>query len=155
MSRLFNTLCAISLLSFGTASAQSQKTDIRPDANRITGDALISEFKDVTHDGAYNFTDAGDPRRFYNETHHADGTTTYRESLGVTQGTWSIQNDNLCFTYDSQTMTGGCFRVYKVGNCFYYYSNSIIRRADELDQDYWTARSVRDGDTPTCQPGVS
>lgn len=151
----FKIVCLILVANSGTALAQSQKTDIRPDANRVVGKALHAEFSGITHDGAYNFTDAGDPRRFYNETHHEDGTTTYRESSGTSKGTWAIDNDRLCFTYDGDDMTGGCFRVYKVGNCFYYYSSSLILQRNELDRDYWTARSVKDGEIPTCQPGVS
>lgn len=139
------------MLAFG----QSQSTDIRPNANRIVGEALHGEFYGVTHDGSYNFTESGDPRQFYNETHHKDGSTTYREHDGDKVGTWDIIRDALCFTYESPEMTGGCFRVYKVGNCFYYYSTSLIEQRNELDRDYWTARSVKEGEVPTCQPGLS
>ena len=44
-------------------------------------------------------------------------------------------------------MEGGCFRVYKVGNCFYYYNDQIPEFSGELDRDYWTARSVKKGRT--------
>ena len=137
------------------AFAQSQTTDIRPNANRLVGDDLLAAFEGVTHDGAYKFTDLGDPRRFYQETTHAMGRTSYSEVNRKTEGDWFIEDDALCFEYDRDEMTGGCFRVYQVGNCYYYYSDTLLMRRDELDQDYWTARSVRAGETPSCEPGVS
>lgn len=137
------------------AAAQSQKTDIRPHANLMMGDELLMAFEGVTHEGAYNFTDAGDPRRFYTETTHAMGRTSYSEKGLEAEGDWSVKNNTLCFRYDSADMTGGCFRVYRVGNCYYYYSDSLLMRRDELDRDYWTARSVRAGEAPSCEPGVS
>lgn len=138
-----------------TAFAQSQKTDVRPHANRIMGDALKAEYSGVTHKGAYNFTQDGDPRQFYTETTRADGTAAYSELNIQSGGTWSVNNDTLCFQYKNQDMTGGCFRVYRVGNCYYYYSDTVLLRRDELDRDYWTARSVKRGETPNCEPGVS
>lgn len=137
------------------AAAQSQTTDIRPDANRILGEQLPAEYSGVTHKGAYNFTDAGDPSRFYTETTTADGKTSYSEIGVQSEGQWSVKQDMLCFDYDNEAMAGGCFRVYRVGNCFYYYSDSLALRRDELDRDYWTARSVKRGEAPNCEPGVS
>jgi len=52
-------------------------------------------------------------------------------------------------------MPGGCFRVYRVQNCFYFYSDTLIEREDELDRDYWTARSVIKGDQPKCEAAIS
>lgn len=138
-----------------TAFAQSQKTDVRPHANRIVGEALKTEYSGVTHKGAYNFTQDGDPRQFYTETTHPDGRASYSEVGIRSGGTWSVVNDALCFKYENQGMTGGCFRVYRVGNCYYYYSDTLILRRDELDRDYWTARSVKRGEAPNCEPGVS
>jgi len=73
------TLAAV-LFSVSTlASAQSQKTDIRPDANRLLGDELRQSFAGITHSGAYNFTEKGEPTRFYTESHKADGRISYTE----------------------------------------------------------------------------
>ena len=138
-----------------TAAAQSQSTDIRPDATRVIGDDLLHAFKNVTHEGAYNFTDDGEPQRFYSEAHHDTGLTTYIEGKINTTGAWLIRKDSLCFAYPETDMAGGCFRVYRVGNCFYYYSTAIPQFADELDRDYWTARSVKKGERPECEPGMS
>lgn len=144
-------LCAVPV----AAAAQSQKTDIRPHANRVVGEELRAEFEGITHDGAYNFTTEGDPRRFYTETTHAGGRATYSDPTGVSHGDWQVDNDLLCFAYDQDSLTGGCFRVYKVGNCFYYYSDSVVFTRDELDREYWTARSVKAGEEPSCDPGIS
>lgn len=137
------------------AIAQSQTTDIRPNANRVMGEDLVAAYKGVTHDGAYNFSRDGEPRRFYIETTGEDGRTSYRENGLQETGDWFIKQDALCFTYDASSMSGGCFRVYNVGNCYYYYSDTIVLRSDELDQDYWTARSVKKGEAPNCEPGLS
>lgn len=144
------------LLALGSpAFAQSQKTDIRPHANRVIGEEITAHFSGVTHEGAYNFTDAGDPRRFYTETTGADGRANYKEETLQTVGEWFTKNDTLCFRYNREDMSGGCFRVYTVGNCFYYYSDSLFYRRNELDRDYWTARSVKAGEVANCEPGLS
>lgn len=134
----------------GPVFAQSQKTDIRPNAKQITGDKLRSQFSGVTHKGAYNFTDDGKPQRFYIETHSPNGEVVYDEGFGREKGIWFIKGHKLCFDYESDYMPGGCFRVYGVKNCFYYYVDRIPKREDELDRDYWTARSVKAGETPAC-----
>jgi len=148
-------IISLSLLLSGSALAQSQNTDIRPDAKRVVGDKLLKEFLGVTHDGAYNFTDDGEPQRFYRETHHKNSQTSYVEDEQTMLGVWTIMRDQLCFEYPGDRMSGGCFRVYKVGNCFYYYSNQIPESSMEIDRDYWTARSVKEGQIPNCEPAVS
>lgn len=148
-------LTIMSLFLIPIAHAQSQKTDIRPNANRIVGDALLAEFEDTTHSGAYNFTDDGDPRRFYTETTRGTGRTIYTENDITTEGVWTVRRDMLCFMYNSSDFSGGCFRVYKVGNCFYYYSDNVIEFPGELDRNYWTARSVKGDEKPNCEPGLS
>ena len=90
-------LLSAALLAAMPAAAQSQKTDIRPHANRIIGEELTFDFTGVTHEGAYNFTDAGDPRRFYTETTDAEGGTQYSEEGLKAGGNWFMKNDTLCF----------------------------------------------------------
>ena len=138
-----------------SALAQSQKTDIRPNAYRVQGQALVENFKGRTHEGAYGFSREGKPSRYYTETHHADGRTTYFDNGETDTGVWLIVENKLCFIYDSSELAGGCFRVYRVKNCFYFYSDDIIEQSDELDRDYWTARSVKKGETPQCQAEMS
>lgn len=156
MIRLWLSLfVAICLAAGAPAHAQSQSTDIRPNANRIVGDALLSAFKGVTHEGAYRFTEDGKPQRFYQETTHDDGRTTYTEDGEAYPGVWIIMRDALCFTYKTEKFQGGCFRVYQVGNCYYYYNNDIPEYYRELDRDYWTARSTPSGEIANCEPGMS
>lgn len=145
------TIFSVVIMMTSSAFAQSQKTDVRPQAQRVVGDELLDAFKGVTHEGAYNFTREGAGTQFYTETHHDDGRTTYVEGDLKSDGVWIIQQDGLCFAYKDPAMTGGCFRVYKVGTCFYYYSREIPTRDDEIDRDYWTARSVPAGETATCE----
>ena len=54
------------------ASAQSQKTDIRPHANQVLKEGIINAFEDKTHHGSYNFNSNGLARNNYVETHKAD-----------------------------------------------------------------------------------
>ena len=143
------------MLGASQAAAQSQKTDIRPKANRVIGDALLKDFMGITHEGAYSFTEEGEPTRYYSETHHKSGKTTYIEGEINTDGAWIIRKKVMCYAYPNVDMQGGCFRVYKVGNCFYFYNDAIPEFADELDRDYWTARSVKKGEKPNCLLNVS
>jgi len=154
--RVFLNLAILSLIAFAPdALAQSQNTDIRPHANRVIGNDLKAAFAGQIHAGAYNFTASGEPTRFYEERHHKDGKVAYSEGDGIEQGIWSVLKDNLCFLYDSNKMAGGCFRVYRVENCYYFYSTNLIERKDELDRDYWTARSTLKGEHPKCEAALS
>jgi len=135
--------------------AQSQKTDIRPNANQVLGEDIRQLFADQTHRGSYNFNNEGVARNGYVETHHADGRTFYNEGDLQSEGIWYVARDNLCFVYENEDMNGGCFRVYRIKNCFYYYSSQLPQRQDELDRDYWVARSTPKGETPDCDPAVS
>lgn len=157
MNQIFPRIILSAVIFSGpaVALAQSQKTDIRPHANRLMGGAITAEFKGATHEGAYNFSDEGEPRRFYTETTDEKGRTTYSEGNHTAMGDWIVNKDALCFRYDNDELSSGCFRVYKVGNCFYYYSTEYILRRNELDREYWTARSVKAGEAPSCDPGLS
>ena len=140
----------IAALLFGLpAFAQSQSIDIRPDAERVVGDELLEAFMGVTHDGAYNFNMAGQARDRYRETHNDDGTTDYIEGDYVQKGAWIIRKDALCFWYPD--LNGGCFRVWRVDNCYYYYSDTQPEREDEIQEEYWTARSVKRGENASCE----
>ncbi len=135
--------------------SQSQTTDIRPHALRLAGDEIKAEFSGQTHEGAYNFNAGGQARNNYVETHQKDGRTIYKEQGFANRGVWFVSNETLCFVYDNDMMGGGCFRVYKVENCYYFYSDQFEERTDELDRNYWTARSVRQGEVPKCEAAIS
>lgn len=151
--RLF--LSAIAAASFGlSALAQTQDTDIRGDAKPLTGSALLAAYQGVTHHGTYAFTRDGTGTAHYTETTRADGTVTYKEGDLVAEGAWVPSHDTLCFRYRSPNMSGGCFHVWTVGNCYYYYSTTLPDLPQEKLDLYWTARSVKAGETPDCDPQI-
>ena len=137
------------------AIAQTQDTDIRPDANQLIGKEIKSVFSNVTMDGAYNFGRNGKAQSFYIEKHNPDGTLTYEEDGNVDPGRWFVRKDALCFTYPSNRLSGGCFRVYQVKNCYYFYSTSRRQIPGENGQPYWTARAVKKGERAGCEKAIS
>ena len=156
MHRISLSLLALAYLgSAPLAAAQSQSTDIRPHASRMMDNDLKASFAGQTHSGAYNFTPKGEPTRFYEERHHKNGSVVYSEGDGDETGIWRVLKNKICYLYESNKMSGGCFRVYRVANCYYFYSDRLIERKDELDQDYWTARSTIKGEAPQCEAALS
>ncbi len=147
------------------AYAQSQSYDVRPQARQITGAELIQSFKGITHTGAYNFDVRGRPGSLYSEKHHANGRISYTEKNQLITGRWAISpSDNMCYAYDSDNISGGCFAVYKLGTCYYFYSSSVLVANAEAEREaqkkgdienYWTARSVKKGDHASCENMVS
>ncbi len=149
------TLTAILLGIAGTAFGQSQDTDIRPNADQLTGDQIKTTFSDAEMDGAYNFGRNGKAQSFYRERHNPDGTLTYEEDGQVEPGRWFVRQDSLCFMYPSNQLAGGCFRVYRVKNCYYFYSTTRRQVATENDEPYWTARAVKKGERAGCERAIS
>jgi len=154
MSRFIAAVCLSLSLSL-TAAAQTQDTDIRPDANQLLGDEIKTTFSNVTMDGAYNFGRNGKAQSFYIEKHNPDGTLTYEEDGQVDPGRWFVRKDALCFMYPSNRLSGGCFRVYQVKNCYYFYSTSRRQVAGENGRPYWTARAVKKGERAGCEKAIS
>ena len=139
-----------------SAQAQSQDYDVRPDAAQVTGDALTSAFEGQTHDGAYNFDQRGRPGARFIERHYADGRVVYTEDKERITGRWTVTpGHTICYSYDSDDINDGCFRVYQLGSCYYFYSSYFIARENEIDQDYWTARTVQKGKRATCEDMIS
>jgi len=137
------------------ASSQSQSLDIRPYAKRITGDDLEGQFSGQTHAGAYNFSLGGDARDFYTERHNKDGTVLYKEGDSRAEGRWGVFNDVLCYYYTNSNINGGCFRVYRIENCYYFYSDSLPDDPNEIDGNFWTARSTLKGERQKCEAAIS
>ena len=138
-----------------TAAGQSQDTDIRPNANQLTAKDIKRIFSDAEMDGAYNFGRNGKAQSFYRETHNPDGTLIYEEDGNVEPGRWFIRKDALCFMYPSNQLAGGCFRVYNIKNCYYFYSTTRRQVATENGDPYWTARAVKRGERAGCERAVS
>jgi len=133
------------------ALAQSSNYDVRPQANRLMAEDIRLNFSGVTQSGAYNFDAQGVPGNRFTEWHSEAGGILYREGDFTAHGRWSVARDALCYDYDSETITGGCFRIYKIGSCFYFYSTRRVSTKDEIMRDYWTARSVPKGQKATCE----
>ncbi len=137
------------------ASAQSQDKDIRPFGQRVLGDKIEAHFSGKTHAGAYNFSRRGEARDFYVETHNKDGSVVYTEGGERINGRWGVFNDVLCYYYTDNSISGGCFRVYRVENCYYFYSDNLPDNPAEIDGDFWTARSTLKGERPKCEAAIS
>jgi len=116
---LILTSFAASLCINSAAYAQSQSLDIRPYGERIMGDELTVHFQGQVHDGAYNFSRSGEARAFYTEQHNKDGTVLYTEGELIADGRWGVFGDILCYYYVNNALNGGCFRVYRVKNCYF------------------------------------
>lgn len=112
-------------------------------------------FSDADMDGAYNFGRNGKAQSFYREKHNPDGTLTYQEDGLVEPGRWFVRDDALCFMYPSNQLSGGCFRVYQIKNCYYFYSTSRRQVAGENGRPYWTARAVKRGERAGCDKAIS
>ena len=154
LPKIITAACCL-IVSTSPVFAQSQTDDIRPYAKRLNSDQILQHFKGITHEGAYGFSRDGKPSRRYVETHNSNGRVTYTDNGDTETGIWFIANEKLCFNYDSNTISGGCFRVYQIDNCFYYYSDQFQELPYEIDQDYWTARSVKKGQTAECTVSTS
>ena len=158
LSKIFlaclSALCLSLSFSF-SATAQSQDIDIRPFANQLDKERIRSAFSNVTMDGAYNFGRNGKAQSFYVEHHTPEGIVSYEEDGIVEPGRWFVRQNTICYMYPADHMTGGCFRVYQLKNCYYFYSNTIPAFENELSRDYWTARAVKQGETPHCEAAIS
>jgi len=149
-------LAVVIALGFSvSAHAQSQDTDIRPNANQLTAKQIKSIFSNVTMDGAYNFGRNGKAQSFYTEKHNPDGTLTYTEDGKTDPGRWFVRKDSLCFMYPSNQLAGGCFRVYQIKNCYYFYSAARRQVDYETGEPYWTARSTKMGERAGCDPAFT
>lgn len=158
VSQVLFRFAATLLISLGltaAAAAQTQDTDIRPNADQLTADDIKSVFSDAEMDGAYNFGRNGKAQSFYKEKHNPDGTLLYEEDGIVEPGRWFVRNDALCFMYPSNTLSGGCFRVYRIKNCYYFYSTSRQQVTRETGEPYWTARAVKKGERAGCERAIS
>ena len=88
-------------------------------------------------DVAYNFGRNGKAQSFYVEHHTPEGIVSYEEDGIVEPGRWFVRQNTICYMYPADSMTGGCFRVYQLKNCYYFYSNTIPAFENELSRDYW------------------
>lgn len=149
------SLTILALTAHAGALAQSQDYDVRADASQLTGEALRAAFTGVTHTGAYNFNTRGEPGNRYTEWHGETGEIIYREGTLLAKGKWTATRDMICYEYQGGDLGSGCFRVYKLGSCHYFYSaRAALQGGDNLG-GYWTARSTVKGKRATCEDMIS
>lgn len=152
---IIRILSALTLVLFlaAPAFAQYQDEDVRVSATQIKGDALKPHFSGVTHLGTYSVTRQNTGVKHYTETTQADGTVLYKEGPLTAKGKWAQFGDRICYTYETEGMNGGCFYVYKMGNCFFYYNNNEPGRPSRTNV-YWVAKSVKKGEISSCDPAI-
>ena len=140
---------ALSFISL--AHAQTQDTDVRPFGKQLNAAQIKSEFTGTTLDGAYQFISPRTAEKNYIETHYANSTVRYIEGNVDTKGYWQVIDDYVCYNYPYSFFSGGCFQIYKVENCYYFYSLKDMRLNRKLGDELWTARAVKKDETPLCE----
>ncbi|WP_017931178.1 hypothetical protein [Robiginitomaculum antarcticum] len=136
------------------AGEPTQDIDIRPTGEQVTGESLSAAFSGVTHKGSYAILRENTGTKDYTETTFSDGTVTYNEGDMVATGQWRRFGERICYSYEQDHMAGGCFYVYQVGNCYYYYGSNAAGIMGAQDGLYWIARSVKTGETASCDPVI-
>ncbi len=150
MRILFLFLC-VYVNSFAlNAFAQDATTKSIRQGERLTEDRILELFSGQKHLGIYNGGNS------FVETHYPD-TRVYYEEEGdePDYGVWTMRDQMLCFVYRSDRYSGGCFRVYKVSNCFYFFYENMPYRKDELQTENWNSKGFMEGTDNDCDPGIS
>jgi len=145
---LFSALLFQAMVLSSPASAQMD-APVRQ-GERLTEDRILELFSGQTHIGVYNGGNS------FVETHYAD-TRVYYEEEGdePDYGVWTMRDQMLCFVYRSDRYSGGCFRVYKVSNCYYFFYENMPYREDELQTNNWNSKGYMEGTDNDCDPGIS
>ncbi len=86
------------------------------------------------------------------ERFNYDGSSDYSENGNVRRGKMTLTGNVLCFSYDTEKDSGGCFEIWKRSpNCFDFYG---ARSDASLDQrnfgKAWDARGWYSGQPSTC-----
>ncbi len=122
------------------ASAPSRAADFLSDAE-IQRDVIGGDFAGHYADG-----------RPWQEHYRADGGLSYSEAHRTVDGYWTLDNGVFCTLY-WRALTGGCWRVKKIGtNCVEFYSSATTPREEPPagTAPQWTARGWRKEKAPTC-----
>lgn len=143
------------ILSFNLACAQNGSIDDHGHDKQLDGDDILDEFLGQTFNGAYSLSDDNEPTRFFTESHEETSEALYTEDGLSYPGIWTIRKNLICYQYASPDMTGGCFQVFKTGNCYFFYGDNVPANFIGAGKYFWTARSVIKGTTPDCDPGIS
>ena len=116
---------------------------------------LLAAFTDKTHFGTYSFKRRDIDTFAFRETTTSDGRTVHVHGTKTDRGTWRVRANVICFDYEDWDAAGGrhlaCFNIFKRGNCYYHYG----LRSGPMGRGSFTARSVHEGESPTCDPPIA
>ena len=117
----------------------------------LTGAEIIAAFEGATVTGAYADGTA------FRESYATGGRIKYWDPRGDFTGNWSVTNNLFCTFYDAtdggSALSGGCFRVEKIGsNCFDFLvaAQSSEEALDPQAKPSYTARGSITGIASTC-----
>ena len=139
------------------AAAEPATAEPRTVMGRLDRAAIGAALFGVTLDGEYSDGLA------FSERFNADMTSVY-EQQGVTSrgamrfepGAGAAGGDLLCFSYEGDDLSGGCFEVWRrSANCFDFYGAGDDGVADATPTQRrigtgWTARAWRADRASTC-----
>lgn len=164
MKRYLGLLICFALLGAAPlASAQSgilkddnlqadQAFNIIPDtAKKLESEALRKAFSGITHRGQYRFLREAANTYAFAETTHSDGTLKHVQGEETLLGIWTVDADQICYTYDRIWTYPVCFNIYKSGTCYYH----LLRSTNGIAQHAVTARSTPSTQRPDCDVIVS
>jgi len=145
--RRFVLTLMLSVLPVSVLAQDEFLPDIETEEPLSAGE-VTDMFSDQTHRGTYNFEFQNFIGYRFEETTTSDGKTIHRLGARVDIGTW-IQTDNIiCFEYESEDLTGACFKFYQRGNCIYHHQQTDGGQMASR----FTAVSVIKGESPNCEP---
>lgn len=128
-------------------NSQISRYDLKPMLN----EELRAVFAGKTHKGVYKDVRERTGSSTFTETTHADGTTDYQEGAMKLKGRWITAGDTICYKYDDPVNPGPhCFKIYEVGTCLYGYNPRATTSRGPIDPNYWSVKSLREGDISTC-----
>ncbi len=118
---------------------------------QLSGDSLTAAFAGKTHHGTYKTTRQRTGTNQFRETTAADGTTDYKEGDMRISGIWRVFDDQICYQYKSDEVPGvHCFNIFEAGTCLYGYDPSVVGPNGPLNANFWSVKSLRQGDISTC-----
>jgi hypothetical protein len=142
------TALFVALMVSGLAAAPASAVQSR----WLSGDEILTQFKDATIDGRYASGKA------FTERYGADGRLTYTEASMTLGGHGSVTEGTLCTIYEFDA-SGGCYRVARVDtNCYEFYFVSRTEAAAPGPPDgkpAWTARGALQGKASACRDAPS
>lgn len=118
---------------------------------QLSGESLTSAFAGKTHFGTYKTTQERTGTNQFREITAVDGTTDYFEGDMNLKGVWRVFDEQICYQYQGDAAPGvHCFAIFEAGTCLYGYDPSVIGPNGPLNANFWSVKSLREGDVSTC-----